>query len=128
MVVQGTDLGKKEIVQFQSVLGALIGYGAAGFEGAKIGAHVGAGRGELNMGLTEKDIRKAAAGIPKNSSALLMLLENLWAKKIKQTLTNAGGVMIAQGTITPQMVMAIGQKIRETTEKQKTNEVKHFFL
>ncbi len=115
IAVKGTDLGKKEIVEFQSVLGALIGYGAGGLEGAKIGAQVGAERGELEMGLTGEDVKRAAAGIPKNSSALLMLVEHLWAKNIKQALVNAGGIMIAEGTITPQMVMAIGQKMGEAT-------------
>jgi uncharacterized membrane protein len=58
--VQGTDLGRKEIKFFDSVLGALIGYGAAGAEGAELGAKVGAEYAEMNLGLTEEDIRKAA--------------------------------------------------------------------
>lgn len=113
MAVQGSDLGKKEIVEFQSVLGALIGLGAGGIEGAKIGAKVGAEHGELEMGLSEDDIKNAAAHIPNNSSALLMLVENLWAKNIKQALVNAGGIMVAQGTITPELMVKIGAAIKQ---------------
>jgi uncharacterized membrane protein len=109
--VQGTDLGKREIKFFDSVLGALIGYGAAGIEGAKYGAEVGAEYAEMNLGLTEEDIKKAAKQIPRNSSSLLMIVENLWAKKIKQALVNAGGMMIAQGTLTPELMVKIGASI-----------------
>jgi uncharacterized membrane protein len=109
--LQGTDLGKKEIKFFDSVLGALIGYGAAGVEGAEYGAKVGAEYAEMNLGLTEDDIRRAAKQIPNNSSSLLMIVENLWAKKIKQALVNAGGIMIAQGTLTPELMVRIGQSI-----------------
>jgi uncharacterized membrane protein len=111
--VQGTDLGKKEIRFFDSVLGALIGYGAAGAEGAELGAKAGAEIAEMNLGLTEEDIRKAAKQIPKNSSSLLMIVENLWAKKIKQALVNAGGVMVAQGTLTPELMVRIGESIKD---------------
>jgi Predicted membrane protein len=111
--VQGTDLGKREIKFFDSVLGALIGYGAAGVEGAEYGAEAGAEYAEMNLGLTEDDIRKAAKQIPNNSSSLLMIVENLWAKKIKQALVNAGGVMVAQGTLTPELMVKIGASIQD---------------
>jgi uncharacterized membrane protein len=111
--VQGTDLGKKEIKFFDSVLGALIGYGAAGVEGAELGAKAGAEYAEMNLGLTEEDIRKAARQIPNNSSSLLMIVENLWAKKIKQALVNSGGVMLAQGTLTPELMVRIGESIQD---------------
>jgi hypothetical protein len=45
--------------------------------------------------------------IPKDSSALLMIVEHIWAKKIKQSLV-ATGIMIAQGTITPELLVKIG--------------------
>jgi uncharacterized membrane protein len=111
--VQGTDFGKKEIKFFDAVLGALIGYGAAGVEGAELGAKAGSEIAEMNLGLTEEDIRKAAKHIPNNSSSLLMIVENLWAKKIKQALVNAGGVMIAQGTLTPELMVRIGESIKD---------------
>lgn len=111
--VQGTDLGRKEIKFFDSMLGALIGYGAAGAEGAELGAKVGAEYAEMNLGLTEEDIRKAAKQIPNNSSSLLMIVENLWAKKIKQALVNTGGVMVAQGTLTPELMVRIGESIQK---------------
>ncbi len=106
--VKGSDLGKKEIEQLDSVLGALIGLGAGGIEGAKIGAIEGAKFGERDFGLSKKNIKEIAENIPNNSSALLMLVEHLWAKGIKQALVNSGGIMLAQGMVTPEVVVEIG--------------------
>jgi uncharacterized membrane protein len=111
--VKGTDLGRKEIEQFGSVLGALIGLGAGGMEGAKVGAAEGARFGEHDVGYSKKDIRDIAENLPNNSSALLMLVEHLWAKGIKQALVNSGGIMLAQGMLTPEVVVEIGAALRE---------------
>lgn len=112
MSVQGTDLGRKEIEEFDSVLGALLGLGAGGMEGAKVGAEAGAKYGEYDMGLAERDIKNIAEEIPKNSSALLMIVEHLWAKKIKEALVNANGIMMAQGMLTPELVVRIGAALK----------------
>jgi hypothetical protein len=42
-----------------------------------------------------------------------MIVENLWAKKIKQALVNSGGVMLAQGTLTPELMVRIGESIQD---------------
>jgi uncharacterized membrane protein len=112
MSVRGTDLGKKEIEEFHSVLGALIGLGAGGIEGARIGAEEGARFGEHDMGLSKNDIRNIAENLPNNSSALLMIVEHLWAKGIKQALVNSGGIMLAQGMLTPEVVIEIGAALK----------------
>jgi uncharacterized membrane protein len=94
------------------VLGALIGLGVAGIEGAKIGAEEGARFGEHDMGMSKENIREIADNLPNNSSALLMLVEHLWAKGIKQALVNSGGIMIAQGMVTPEVMIEIGKALR----------------
>ncbi len=106
--MQGTDLGRKEIKQLDSVLGALLGFGAAGEKGAERGAELGAKFSERDMGLTERDIKDVAEHIPNDSSALLMIVEHLWAKKVKQALVNSNSVMLAQGMLTPELVVKVG--------------------
>jgi uncharacterized membrane protein len=112
MSIQGTDLGRKEIEAFDSVLGALLGLGAGGMEGAIAGAEAGAKYGEYDMGFTERDVKNIAEEIPNNSSALLMVVEHLWTKKIKEALVNANGIMIAQGMLTPELVVMIGAALK----------------
>jgi uncharacterized membrane protein len=110
--IKGTDLGRKEIKQLYSVLGALLGFGAAGLEGAKIGAEAGSKFGEYDIGLTTEDIKNIAEKIPNNSSALLMVVEHLWAKEIKQAVVNADGIVVAQGMLTPGLVMMMGAALK----------------
>jgi uncharacterized membrane protein len=109
----GTDLGRKEIKQLNSVIGDLLGFGAEGSKGAVAGVEAGAKFSENDRGLSESDIREIAESIPDNSSALLMIVEHLWAKSIKQALVNSNGVMISQGMLTPELVVRIGAALKE---------------
>jgi hypothetical protein len=43
-----------------------------------------------------------------------MIVEHLWAKKIKEALVDADGVMLAQGMLTPEIVMDIGAALAES--------------
>jgi uncharacterized membrane protein len=109
----GTDLGKKEIKQLDSVIGGLLGFGAAGTKGAVAGAEAGAKFSENDRGLSERDLKEIAENIPNNTSAALIVVEHLWAKKIKQALVDSDGVMIAQGMLTPELVVRIGAALKE---------------
>jgi uncharacterized membrane protein len=120
---KGRDLGRKEIKALDSVMGALIGLGMAGTEGAKAGAIIGAEYGEHDVGITEENLEEIIGYIPKNTSVLLMVIENLWAKKIKQALINANGLMIAQGMITPELMVKIGAGLSEEHEKDEETPV-----
>ena len=95
------------------MLGTLLGLGMAGIEGSKAGSIAGEEFGEHGIGITEKDMKDIVGYIPKNSSVMVMLVEHLWAKKIKQTLVNANGLMIAQGMITPELMVRIGMGLRD---------------
>jgi uncharacterized membrane protein len=106
--VKGTDLGRKEIKELDSVLGALLGLGAAGVHGAEEGAELGAEFSKNDLGLKERDVKAIANDIPNNSSALLMIVEHLWAKKIKQAVTDSNGIVLAQGMLTPELVVRVG--------------------
>lgn len=110
--VQGTDLGKKEVKELGSAIGALIGLGAGGMEGAEVGAEEGAKFAERERGLTRNDVKDIAENIPKNSSAVLMVVEHLWAKNIKQALVDSGGIMLAQGMLTPELMVEIGTHLQ----------------
>lgn len=112
--IEGTDLGKDEVVKLGAAIGALLGLGAGGMEGAEVGAMAGAEMAEeRSFGLDADDIEDIAEEIPNNSSALIMLVEHLWAKRIKEALRNSGGVMIAQGMLQPEMIVLMGAAIAE---------------
>jgi len=112
--VEGTDLGQDEVIKLGAAIGALMGFGAGGIEGAEIGAKAGAEMAaERSFGLTADDMEDIAEEIPNNSSALIMLVEHLWAKKIKEALRNSGGVMIAEGMLQPEAIVLMGAVLAE---------------
>ena len=45
--------------------------------------------------LNEDDLADAAEGLEPNSSAALLVWENVWARKVTEALRNAGGVLLA---------------------------------
>ena len=85
--IRASDLSEDEAVLLGTLSGALFGYGAAGEEGAVLGAELGglaAEQGEF--GLSADDIDAIADLIPRGSAAAFILLEHLWAIGLKEAL------------------------------------------
>jgi uncharacterized membrane protein len=109
-----SQLDEEERKRFGAVVGGLIGYGAGGKEGAKIGMEEGSvAAAEENYGITEEDIADIAEAIPEGSAAGIFIIEHLWAKNLKQALRNAGGVLVFQDMISPEMLIMVGDELRE---------------
>jgi hypothetical protein len=53
---------------------------------------------------SEADIEVFAEGLAKNSSAALLLFENLWATRLKEALKNADAELIDMGRIPPETI------------------------
>jgi hypothetical protein len=66
---------------------------------AKIGVEVG--------GLfSDDDLMQAAEGLEPNSSAALLVWENVWARKVAQAMRDAGGTMVAFDRLPHDVVQA----------------------
>lgn len=61
--------------------------------------------GDLPL-LTEYDIQKLGQKMASNTSAGILVIEQLWAKDLKSALLSAGGVLIDEGRIHPDKVEA----------------------
>jgi uncharacterized membrane protein len=61
------------------------------------------------FGLDRNAIDQIADLIPRSSSAVLVLLEHLWAIELKEQVIQANGAVIAQGWITPSTLTANGE-------------------
>ena len=73
---------------------------------AELGA-LAADAGEF--GLDRDDIDQIADLIPRRSSAVLVLLEHLWAIELKERVAQANGAVIAHGWVTPSTLIANGE-------------------
>ncbi|MFO0955723.1 MAG: DUF6325 family protein [Candidatus Saccharibacteria bacterium] len=52
--------------------------------------------------IQDDDVEEIASVLDNNCSAGLLIVEQLWAKDIKQALINANGVLLAEGRIHPE--------------------------
>jgi uncharacterized membrane protein len=112
LVVEDSDLDIDERMEFGAVVGALIGFGAAGEEGAEIGADLGALRvAENNYGIGEDMLASVVGDIPPGTSALLLLIEHTWAIGLRDAVRNAGGIVLSQAMLTPEALITVGAEL-----------------
>jgi len=105
-----SNLTEEEAVEVGSKIGALIGLGFEGEEGADAGAAAGAQEAAtegVNIfgGVDEWDVLE---DIPNDSAAALILLEHHWAVPLRDAIARAGGFRLGDGFISPLDLIEIG--------------------
>jgi uncharacterized membrane protein len=106
-----SNLSEREAIEFGSKIGALIGLGIAGEEGANAGARQGAEEVAAAGGVqvfTEQEGWDVLEDIPNDSAAALVLLEHHWAVPLRDAIVRAGGFRISDGFISPLDLVEIG--------------------
>lgn len=107
--IKRSDLSGKEAAEFGAVVGALIGLGAAGLEGAEAGAEAGAAAAEDGVDIfDEEEIWDVIDEIPNGSAAAVILLEHRWAISLRDAIRRAGGFHVADGWVHPEDLVAVG--------------------
>ena len=114
--LQASDLSQEELEDFGAVVGALIGVGAAGEEGATAGAVAGAAEMEDGHILDAEDMWYVDDAIPPGTAAAIALLDHRWAIGLRDAIRSAGGFHLADAWIHPADLVAIGAiKAEEST-------------
>ena len=106
-----SNLSKDEAIELGSKIGALIGLGIEGEEGAEAGAVAGAEEVAAEGGVhvfTEEEGWDVLEDIPNDSAAALVLLEHHWAVPLRDAVVRAGGFRISDGFISPLDLVEIG--------------------
>lgn len=117
--IEATQLGEKEKMRFGAVIGALLGYGVGGEERGRKGPKAGIlEASEESYGSTQEDILDITEAIPQGSAAGILIIEHLWAKSLKRTLQDAGGVLVAQGMLTPELIISVGEELAEAVSSK----------
>ena len=83
-------------------------------------AHVGAALG----GAVDADAPSAAEvvaaelleDLPEGSSALVLAIEHLWARPLRDAVRDAGGIVLGHRTLTPEDLIALGIDIADAAE------------
>ena len=112
-----SNLSEDEAAEFGATIGALIGLGFDGEDGAEAGAEVGAAAAvegiDLVEGAADWDVLEE---IPADSAAALILLEHHWAVPFRDAVARAGGFRISDGFISPLDLVEIGLLEREEVD------------
>ena len=109
-----SNLTQEEAIELGSKVGALIGLGFEGEEGAEIGAEAGAEAAADGIhAFSEEDAWDVIDEIPNDSAAALILLEHHWAVPLRDAIARAGGFRISDGFISPLDLIAIGMVTAE---------------
>jgi uncharacterized membrane protein len=104
-----SNLSKDEAIELGSKVGALIGLGIEGEEGAIAGAEAGAGATAEGVHMfSDEEAWDVLEEIPNDSAAALILLEHHWAVPLRDAIARAGGFRISDGFISPLDLVEIG--------------------
>ncbi len=110
LAAEATDLTEDEAITYGAWVGALIGLGAGGVEGAEAGAIAGAihAMDEYEYGIDADGLATIADDIPAGGAGMLLVIEHTWAIPLRDALRASGGIMIAQDFLSPEALIAIG--------------------
>jgi len=104
-----SNLTQDEAIELGSKVGALIGLGVDGEEGAAEGALAGAEAGAEGLSVfSEEEGWDVLDDIPPDSAAALILIEHHWAVPLRDAVARAGGYRISDGFISPLDLVEIG--------------------
>jgi uncharacterized membrane protein len=118
-----SNLTKDEAIELGSKVGALIGLGVEGEEGAVEGAELGAEMAADGVHVfSDDEAWDVLEQIPNDSAAALILLEHHWAVPLRDTIARAGGFRISDGFIHPLDLVAIGLMSNEEAEALSATE------
>jgi uncharacterized membrane protein len=123
-VVHLSNLTDEEAAELGSVVGALVGLGIDGEEGAVRGATQGA-EAAAEDGVhvfTDDDAWDVVAAIPNDSAAALILLEHHWAVPLRDAIARAGGFRIDDAFVSPLDLVAVGLMTAEEARSLELQE------
>jgi uncharacterized membrane protein len=103
-----SDLSEDEAMEFGAYVGALIGLGAAGEEGAEAGALAGAEALADQQVFDDDQVWYVADAIPNGTAAGIALIEHRWAIPLRDSIARAGGIPLADEWIHATDLVAIG--------------------
>jgi hypothetical protein len=94
--------------------------------GTNGGGNGGAPPGEAfarTAGFALEDLRRLTGEIGRGTYAAIVLVEHVWATDLRETVREAGGRLVAQGFLTPEVVTIIGAELEARAEAQAALEL-----
>ena len=97
----------------------LLGANGGGGNGARTPAEAFA----RTTGFALEDLRRLTEEIEPGDHAVVVLIEHLWAARLRETIRDAGGRLLGQGYLTPEVVMIVGAELQARADAEAAIEL-----
>ncbi len=113
LAAEMSELTEDEAMTYGAWVGALIGLGAAGTEGAEMGAIVGAMNvaDEYEYGIDAEGLSTIADDIPSGGAAMMLVIDHQWAIPFRNAVRAQGGILLSQDFLSPEALIALGAEV-----------------
>ena len=111
-----TELDDDQRAELRAAVGALVGLGVAGVEGAEAGAELGASADPDAASAAELLAVGLLDDLPDGSSALVLAIEHLWAVPLRDAVRDAGGLVLAHRSLSAEDLIAFGMDLGDETD------------
>lgn len=115
LALRASDLTESEREDLRAAAGALIGFGIGatmgdGEEDAAVAALLGAEAALASgpVGMTDEDIATIGDALEVGDALLMLIIENIWATGLRDSLREAGLVYMEQDYLTPEGLIGLG--------------------
>jgi hypothetical protein len=124
LAMETNDLTEKESVEFGKVIGKLLGKGkvTAGAAAAEVVERTLASAART-VGLDYRGIAQAVKNLKPGKAFGVLMIEHVWAIPLRDAIREAGGIPLAQGFLTPEALVMVGEELEAIAEAERTIEV-----
>ena len=114
-VLSVTELDDDQRAELRAAVGALVGLGVAGVDGAEAGAELGASADPDAPTAAEVLAVGLLDDLPDGSSALVLAIEHLWAVPLRDAVRDAGGLVLAHRSLSAEDLIVFGMDLGDDT-------------
>lgn len=118
------DLNQQEAAEFGRVLGKLLGVtGIEGRDVAVAAAERTLSAAAASLGLDYQGLQQTVANLEPGKAFAVLMFEHTWAIPLAAAIRRTGGVPLAQGFITPETLVMVGEELNAIAEAAAAIEV-----
>jgi len=111
---------EEEIVEIDAIMAMMAGLVVGGPDIARSKAKSAVKQAATgDFGLSESDILSIGAWLSPDSSALVLLIEHLWVRKLKDIISKHGGLVANQQILTEEMLAGLRDRLQEADKAKK---------
>jgi uncharacterized membrane protein len=122
--LEANDLSEQESAEFGRVLGQLLGVsGLSGRDVAVAAVERTMAAASASLGLDYQGLRQIVTDLQSGKAFGVLMFEHTWAIPLSAAIRRAGGVPLAQGFVTPEALVMVGEELNAIAEAINAIEV-----